>query len=105
MGKSRIRTWIKRVLLAVTVVGLIWIGMTIGNAGPKVSRMANRWICPCVFLEQRTAAICESTVPLGAGSLVATELNRTDRVSRVTAFGLYSTRAQYHPGEGCELLD
>jgi hypothetical protein len=96
--RRRIALWV-----AVAVVGAALASFTVffADAGPKISRLSNRWVCPCVFIEGRSAQACRATVPLDLGGLVRVEINESQRVSQTTILGLFASRARHYPGSGC----
>lgn len=94
----RIILWAVAGLIAV-LLGLAAFGAS--QAGPKAANIATRWVCPCMFVEDRTLQYCMDYLPIDVGELVSVQADPASRTVTATSLLVFQSKARHEPGLGC----
>ena len=97
---------IKRSLLIITSIALIWAVHYAWTAFPIISGFDAKQVCTCVFVSNRdTKALDTSEMAELPFSLGSYEVNTKDSSVTATVWGMAKKKAIYRKGIGCTLIN
>ncbi|MEM1110983.1 MAG: hypothetical protein AAGI11_03655 [Pseudomonadota bacterium] len=73
------------------------------DVGPKAARMTTRWVCPCVFVEQRELQACVDDMVVNTTPITRIELDPGTESATATALLFFESRATRVPGQSCRM--
>ena len=91
----------KIALLLVGLAVLAGAGFIVREVGSKSTRIATRWVCPCVYVEGRTLDYCMSMTPVPIGRIVSVEKDDAEESVSATSFFVFRSKARRVPRQSC----